>query len=607
VRVRIPRMIDDPSASTGGEPPYETATSLEEGFFLDGPVTRRVAVLDFDPATGALVPGARYIPPRPGGKFGGYQTSEPVDIHSDHFIQVSTFATVLETMAMFEEPDALGRPLTWAFAAPHLLVVPRAGEWANAFYERESHSLQFFFITPPAGEGRPAVYASLSRDIVAHETAHAILDGIVPTLYNSITPQSLGLHEAIADLTAFLISFRSRKLRTSVLDHGGGLNDSTAFSAVAPEFAQARDPGSKAKYLRNLFNRKTLAPKDTSLDANGVPNRVVRYEPHALSEVMSGALYSVFTRIYDSLRKDEPDWSTGKALFVAGGRLKRMALRALDYLPPGEVSFADYGRAILAADQASHPNDGEVRDWLKEEFVRRAIAAGLEDLEVRTNFEYPPLASCDLQALLEQDWGAYEFANRNRELLGIPADASFHVYPRLDTTKLYYRKKESDEREQIRELILKLSWDDNEPSGLTAPLPPGRRIRLGTTMAIDWETKQVRALLTIRPTAEQRADRDTLLKNMIDDGVLRLGDEALGPDGKPLRAALRAETLDGILRVRGAARMLHITDVQAPGENRSPEGAILPSPPPGIDAGAFFDLVEFRRRGYGGNGPQSPV
>lgn len=59
---------------------------------------------------------------------------------------------------------------------PQLLVVPRAGEWANAFYERESRSLQFFYFSP-SGESR-RIYTSHSQDIVAHETAHAILDGI---------------------------------------------------------------------------------------------------------------------------------------------------------------------------------------------------------------------------------------------------------------------------------------------------------------------------------------------------------------------------------------------------------------------------------------------
>ena len=592
MRVKIPRMIDDPYAFAGeeGELPFEMATTLEEGFFLDGPVTRRVAVLDFDPATGDLVPGARYVPPAGGGKSGGYQLAESGDIYANDFNQVSVFATVLETMAMFEEPDALGRPLTWAFEAPQLLVVPRAGEWANAFYERESHSLQLFFISPDRPD-RPKVYTSLSRDVVAHETAHAILDGIVPTLYNAITPQSLGLHEAIADLTALLISFRSRKLRESVLARTQGkLNDSTAFSAVAPEFALARDPGSGAKYLRNLFNQKTLDREDRSLDADGVPNRVNRYDPHALSEVLSGALYSVFVRIYDGLRTASPDWSSGKALFVAGERLKRMTLRALDYLPPGEISFADYGRALLASDQAGYPGEGEEREWLRQELVRRAVVADAGDLAVETNFDDARLQSYDPEALIDQDWAAYEFANRNRELLAIPPDVSFHVYPRLKSTKSYRRKKGSAEEEQITELIFKVSWDEKEPSGLPAPHPPERQVRRGTTVAVDWKTRRVRARLTSDATPGQRSDRDTLLRRMAGDGTLRL------------------ETLDGVLRVRAAARMLHIIESPATGAAPTGEAAVsVPKPPPGVDAGAFYDLVEFRRRGYGDSAPTSIV
>jgi beta-lactamase superfamily II metal-dependent hydrolase len=38
-----------------------------------------------------------------------------------------------------------------------------------------------------------------------------------------------------------------------------------------------------------------------------------------------------------------------------------------------------------------------------------------------------------------------------------------------------------------------------------------------------------------------------------------------------------------------------------PGAGRVPATATVPSPPPGVDAGAFYDLVEFRRRGYGDN------
>jgi len=596
VRVKIPRIIDDPYTfqAAPGQLPYEMTTSTsEEDFFLDGPMTRRVAVLDFDPDSGALVPGAKYVPPPPGKDRGGYQIAEPVDIYCHEFNQVSTFATVLETMAMFEEPDALGRRLSWAFEAPQLLVVPRAGEWANAFYERESHSLQFFFISEP---GKPRVYASLSRDIVAHETAHAILDGIAPTLYNSLTPQSLGLHEVIADLTALLISFRSRKLKDSVLERTGGkLDDSTAFSAVAQEFARARD--GKSDFLRNLYNQKSLRPLD--------PNRVNRFEPHALSEVLSGALYSVFLEIYDTLRAQE-GWSSGKALFVAGERLKRMALRALDYLPPGEISFADYGRALLAADQAGYPREGDPRTSLRKEFVKRGIVTRPADLDVRTDFTYGPLHKADLESLIDQDWAAYEFAERHREFLCIPLDVAFHVYPRLKSTKSYIRKKDSDEPEQVTELIFKVSWDEREPSGLPAGQPEDRQVRRGTTVAIDWETRKVRARLISDLSTEQKSDRNALLRQMIDSGALRLDEEPAAAGSKARCAAIQAVTANGVLRVRGAARLLHL-------ENAAPGGSVGgaaaastaadPSPAPGVDAGAFFDLVAFRRNG--GNNPHA--
>ena len=45
-----------------------------------------------------------------------------------------------------------------------------------------------------------------------------------------------------------------------------------------------------------------------------------------------------------------------------------------DYgLPPGEIAFSDYGRAIWAADRKSNPDSPQFRQFLAEEFVRRDI------------------------------------------------------------------------------------------------------------------------------------------------------------------------------------------------------------------------------------------
>ena len=126
---------------------------------------------------------------------------------------------MLKTLYLFEEPDTLGRAVRWAFDGSQLLVVPRAGEWGNAFYERESRSLQLFYVKPDA---RHTIYACHSMDILAHETAHAVLDGIAPDLYDSLLPESLALHEAVADLTTLLMAFGSRKLAEHVLAQTGG-------------------------------------------------------------------------------------------------------------------------------------------------------------------------------------------------------------------------------------------------------------------------------------------------------------------------------------------------------------------------------------------------
>ena len=564
MRVRLPMMVQDPLTSRyKGMRLVEEFFADEEEFFLDGPVAKRVAVLDFDPETGKLCRGARFMPPSRRRKLGRYKVTEVAgqpDIYARDFVQTSAFATVLRTMYMFEEPDTLGRKLVWAFDAPQLLVVPQAGEWANAYYERASHSLQLFYFSM---DGGPRVYTALSRDIIAHETGHAILDGIAPDLYNAITPQSLALHEGVADLSALMMALQSGTLRRTVLDQtGGSIKNSTALSSVAEEFGRALDREGHGGYLRSLLNERTLNPNDTSVDAFGKPNRVVRDEPHALSEVLTGALYKIFVGMHETYKKKYAEEegisefsASGKALAVAGKHFQRMVFRALDYLPPGEVSFADYGRAILAADEALYPDDDRERNQIRDEFIRRHMAPSPESLKVRTNLRRKVIQELDLDTLVESDWAAYEFANQNRGLLRIPQRIPFHVRPRLDVSKVYYTE---GGKRKSRECILKVSWDHKEPNDLGPHFPWQRQITVGTTLAIDWDTRRIRALLTSDLAEEQRADRDLLLHRLLDEGLLRLEAEAIGPSGAELGTAVIAEATQDLMRVRGAARTLHI-------------------------------------------------
>jgi hypothetical protein len=135
-------------------------------------------------------------------------------------------------------------------------------------------------------------------------------------------------------------------------------------------------------------------------------------------------------------------------------------------------------------------------------------------LAFETNFQHPALEGVDLETLATSDWAAYEFANRNRKLLNIPEGRPFHVRPRLDVTKRYIRGVK--QFEEVRECIFKVSWEEEERNKV-AGVSKTRQVTVGTTIAIDWLTKTIRARLTsgYKP---QRAARDAMLQQL-DGGV----------------------------------------------------------------------------------------
>jgi hypothetical protein len=559
MKVKVPVMIQDPSLKSPIKKDYEQIDEKAFKCFLNGPTTDRVAVVDFHPSTGKVVRGARYEPPSDGKKTGAYIVKDGKDFEAPDFCQCTTFGVVAATMAMFEEEDVLSRRLEWAFKRPQLLVVPRAGEWANAFYQRESGSLQFFFFKS-IRDPEKTVYTCLSRDIVAHETGHAVLDSVCPWLYDAISPESLALHEAIADLSALLISFRNKKLSEMVLKKTrGSIAKSSAFSAVAEEFGKEKNVEGVG-HLRNLKN-------DAVMDSHKVSS-----DPHELCNVLTGAIYSVAMKIYAKLKKEIARGSNDdldvlkEVLFQTHERLSRMLFRALDYLPPGEVSFADYGRAILAADEATHTGYSQEREWLKREFVRRGIVGSKEELDVKTNYTEEGL-DFDLEELVNSNWTAYTFARKKRIFLGIPEEVPFEVHPRLNVTKKFYTG--GSKPEEIQECLFKVSWQQSEPNPDKWMGASQRRFTVGTMLAIDWKKTEelrakgskkmhIRAKMTTAPTEKTCKQRDEFVKRLIRGGLLASKAQAPSLDKNIRRTTAMAEVSEDHLRIRGTVRALHL-------------------------------------------------
>jgi hypothetical protein len=556
MKVYLPLMIQDPlTAPFASDRVFEgihidTEKDLVSDF-ADGPSTSHVVVEDFD-GVGQLLPPVKYMPPGKGRKMGRYAV--PDDIYAPDFIRTSVLGMVLKTMRLFSEPSALGREIKWAFPNPQLRVLPRAGEGSNAFYERESGTLQFLYFKNPHSPEQ-TIYTSLSRDIVAHETGHALIDAIVPALYDALTPQSLAVHEAIADMTAVITAMRSNNLTLRVLERTrGSIRNPTAFSSLAPEFGKAMDKSGRAGSLRSLWNDKTLDPADTSRDENNRPNRVDPADPHALSEVLSGALYRTLVRMQEKAwKRYGGDFSSsGRALAEAITRFQRIVFRAIDYLPPGEASFAEYGRALSLEVMTSFSSWDKESDWLAEELKRRHVIGGKDAIQREEPEKIYSVKTIDVDRLIRSDSEADQFVKKYRDVFNIPPRVPFTVYPRTKSSKGYGWGKEWD-TERSYEVLLKVSWEQVEEDAFDKKFPTARKITCGTTVKLTTDGSVGNVLTTEVET--QKPERDRMVRSLLEKGLLQPPAKSAGPNSPA--APIRVEAHKGVMKVRGAGRLLH--------------------------------------------------
>jgi hypothetical protein len=245
-----------------------------------------------------------------------------------------------------------------------------------------------------------------------------------------------------------------------------------------------------------------------------------------------------------------------------------MVFRALDYLPPGEVSFADYGRAMIAVDSIAYGHDKRMIDWLLDEFLTRKVIHSKDALDIEKEWAFDGLDSVSIEDLHSCDWTAYGFANRHRDFLHIPDEIAFEVLPRLFLTKKYPREKTG------YELVFKVSWEVEEIHDIGYGYPSTIRFPVGTTLAMNWETKEILARLTTAPpkqigkesaTAIEEYDDQTqargeFIKHLAKQGILKRNFDALDPNGKPLLSTIHAQVDNGKMRIRGAGKLLHIIE-----------------------------------------------
>ena len=265
-----------------------------------GPIGEYVEVIDRDPASDCFYPPVELDDPHALAQ-DGLAPSEG----SPQFHQQMTYAVAMTTIRNFER--ALGRRALWSprwNAAkraeefiPRLRLYPHALREANAYYSPQKKALLFGYF-PASGADDDThipgetVFTCLSHDIIAHETTHALLDGMHRRFLEPTHPDVLAFHEAFADIVALFQHFTFPEiLRHQIAQTRGDLASHHLLGQLAQEFGKAIGHYGA---LRDAIGHVNPATKKWEpLIPDPSEYRTVT-EPHARGAILVAAVFDAF-------------------------------------------------------------------------------------------------------------------------------------------------------------------------------------------------------------------------------------------------------------------------------------------------------------------------
>ncbi len=404
---RLRAFAFDPSLGLELETAMLNQTTVEVPWedLQPGPVGDYLEVVDIDPASGCAYAAVDLNEP----SLLAQQGLTPSE-GNPQFHQQMVYAVAMKTITNFER--ALGRVALWSTRTtrranggepvyredfvPRLRIYPHALREANAYYSPQRKALLFGYFPASryhAGRNLPGgtVFTCLSHDVVAHETTHALLDGLHERFAEPSNPDVLAFHEAFADLVALFQHFSfPEPLRHQIEKTRGDLSQQNILGQLAQQFGEAM--GSRGA-LRDALGR---SDPDTGVwrPLEPDPNEYLTVdEPHARGAILVAAIFDAFLTIYRHRSRDLERLATGGTGVLPQGAIQadlvarladeaaksarhvlNICIRALDYCPPVDITFGEYLRALITADSDLVPNDPKhYRVAFIEAFRRRGI------------------------------------------------------------------------------------------------------------------------------------------------------------------------------------------------------------------------------------------
>lgn len=366
-----------------------------------GPVDSYLEVVDYDPASQAFYVPVDLMDPELLA-----QDGLPPSEGNPQFHQQMVYAVARTTVSFFEQ--ALGRKILWSVRlvkekgeykrefCRRLRIYPHGLREANAYYSPEKKALLFGYFPASLTEPRrnmpgETVFTCLSHDIVAHETTHALIDGLHPRFIEPSNLDIWALHEALADVVALFQHFTyADVLKDQIARTRGDLENQSLLGQLAYQFGQAIGNYGALRSAIGEFDPETgkWKPKKPS------PTEILKEtEPHNRGAILVAAIFDAFLSIYKSRIRDLLRIASGGTGILQAGEIhpdlvERLAqeaaktarhvllvcIRALDYCTPVDTDFGDYLRALITADADLVTDDPHnYRLAIIEAFRRRGI------------------------------------------------------------------------------------------------------------------------------------------------------------------------------------------------------------------------------------------
>ena len=344
-----------------------------------GPIDSYIEVIDCDPASQAF-----YAPVDLNNRMLLAQDGLTPSEANPQFHQQMVYAVARTTIEHFDR--ALGRRSLWSIRltkdkdtgkltdefVKHLRIYPHAFRAANAYYSPAKKALLFGYFpasSSQAGQNMPGetVFTCLSHDIIAHETTHALVDGLHPRFMEPSNVDVLALHEALADIVALFQHFTyADVLKHQISRTQGDLERQNLLGELAYQFGQATELYGALRSAIGEIDPKTneWIPKKPD------PKEILStFEPHDRGAILVAAIFDAFLTIYKSRIRDLLRIASGGTGILQPGEIHpdlverlaqeaaktarhmlHMCIRALDYCPPVDIDFGDYLRALVTAD-----------------------------------------------------------------------------------------------------------------------------------------------------------------------------------------------------------------------------------------------------------------